>query len=120
MLKHHKVASIMGKHAIIFGASGIQGWAVVNALLSDPSNECYTRITALTSRPLPPEQRKWPIDSRLRTVHGVDLLGGSAENLTEMLAENIPDVNTVSHVYYAGTVGIPQRRVGMRSAYEGQ
>ena len=48
------------KHALIAGASGIRGWALVNTLLSDcPEAAVFTKITALTNRPLPKEISQW-------------------------------------------------------------
>ncbi|QKX54388.1 uncharacterized protein TRUGW13939_01474 [Talaromyces rugulosus] len=91
-----------GHHAVVFGCSGINGWALVNQLLSGyPSTRTFTTITAVANRPFTPHDAKWPADDRLNIVSGVDLLIGDDGSLARTLTEKIPSVETVSHVYYA-------------------
>ena len=91
------------KHAIIFGSSGVSGWALVNELLHDyPQKGIWDRVTALTNRPLDRKTTLWHDDPRLNLVSGVDLLQGSQEELDETMKSKIPDIHTVTHVYYYG------------------
>lgn len=91
------------KHAIVFGSSGVSGWALVNELLHDyPMKDSWSRITALTNRPLKHETTLWPADKRLNLVSGVDLLEGTQAELDETMKRKITDVHTVTHVYYYG------------------
>lgn len=91
------------KHAIIFGSSGVSGWALVNELLLDyPQQGVWSKVTALTNRPLSLETSQWPADPRLAIVSGIDLLKGSQDELEQAMKTRIPDVETVTHVYYMG------------------
>ncbi|EON67348.1 hypothetical protein W97_06601 [Coniosporium apollinis CBS 100218] len=91
-----------GNHALIFGASGITGWAITNALLSDyPSPDAFSKVTALTNRPLSKEQAQWPESSKLQLVSGIDLLmDGGQQGLEKEMQSKIGDMSTVSHVYF--------------------
>lgn len=98
----------MAQHAIVFGASGILGWAVVNEiLLNYPVKGSYSKVTALTNRPLSCKHSLWPEPAedvpKLNIVSGVDLTKGTVEELTEILKKKIHDVSTVTHVFYFGT-----------------
>lgn len=85
-------------HALVFGATGIQGWAVVNQLLHDyPKPSSFSKITALTNRPIPKDQILWPSSSKLQTVSGIDLLDS---NLAEELRRNVPSIETVTHIFF--------------------
>ena len=89
------------KHALVFGASGMCGWGVVNAILNDyPSKDTFSRVSALTNRPLSREAARWPEDQRLHTVSGIDLLKGSQEDLEKTLSEQILDVATVTQFFF--------------------
>jgi hypothetical protein len=91
------------KHALIFGSSGVSGWALVNELLGDyPSEGIWGNVTALANRPLSKEVSQWPDDKRLNIVSGIDLLKGTQEQLELVMKSKIPDVATVTHVYYFG------------------
>lgn len=90
-----------GKHALVFGASGISGWAIVNQLLAGyPSKTAFHRITALTNRPLPPEIAQWPSDSRLNVVSGIDLLDGSQDTLEKVMKEKIRGIESTTQVFF--------------------
>ncbi|RDW65634.1 SDR family oxidoreductase [Aspergillus mulundensis] len=91
----------MGGHALVFGASGITGWGAVNALLSDyPTPDAFDRVTALTNRPLPVEESGWPASKKLNVVSGLDLLSGDQAALEESIRQQVPQIETVSHVYF--------------------
>lgn len=95
----------MGHHALVFGASGILGWAVVNEILNSyPAKGTYSKITALTNRPLP--QTLWPTPGpdvpELSLISGIDLTQGTAEEWKATFTEKIPDIDTIDHIYYFG------------------
>lgn len=88
--------------ALVFGASGISGWAVTKNLLSYPTSTTFSRVIALTNRPLDLSERNLPEDdTRLQFYHGVNLRGQREEVVKQMKAV-IPDVGEVTHVYYLG------------------
>ena len=87
----------MSNHALVFGASGISGWALVKEALSYPNPSAFSRVTALTNRPLSVSDSQWPEDNRLRLISGVDLTKPVADVV--QLLKDIPSVETVSHVF---------------------
>ena len=91
----------MGKHALVFGASGINGWAVVNELLRGyPDATTFDTVTALTNRPLDQASTLWPTSDKLQLVSGIDLLEGSQAELQEALSRSIQRLAEVTHVYF--------------------
>ncbi|KAI0013577.1 hypothetical protein F4779DRAFT_342965 [Xylariaceae sp. FL0662B] len=95
----------MGHHALVFGASGILGWAVVNQILENyPKQGVFSKVTALANRPLTRETAFWPSPGpdvpALHLVDGIDLTKGTPDDLKEVFKQRIPDVETVTHVYY--------------------
>ncbi|PWY72959.1 hypothetical protein BO70DRAFT_413562 [Aspergillus heteromorphus CBS 117.55] len=91
-----------GHHAVVFGCTGINGWALINQLLSNyPSPGSFSRVTAIANRAFTADEAQWPKDDRLQIVSGVDLLVGDDAALEKTLTEKIPSVETISHVYYA-------------------
>ncbi|OHE91117.1 SirQ [Colletotrichum orchidophilum] len=89
------------KSAIVFGASGVSGWAFVNQLLNDyPSQGTWGQVHALFNRPLSREKLVWPNTERLSIVSGVDLLGSSQEELTATLKSQVPGIEKVTHAYF--------------------
>jgi nucleoside-diphosphate-sugar epimerase len=91
------------KHALVFGSSGVSGWALVNELLHDyPHHGVWGRVTALTNRPLGHGMSHWPEDKRLNIVSGIDLLKGSLQDLEEVTKTKISDVDSVTHIFYYG------------------
>lgn len=92
-----------GKVALVFGASGVTGWSVVNEILTDyPKEGIWDKVYALTNRPLSLEDSHWPNDPRLNIVSGIDLLKGSQEDLGKELKDKIDGIEKVTHVYYLG------------------
>jgi uncharacterized protein YbjT (DUF2867 family) len=92
----------MAKSALIFGASGVSGWAFVNEILNDyPKKNIWGKVNALTNRPLKQTDSFWPDDPRLNLVSGIDLLEGSQEDLESALSR-IEAIKQVTHVYYLG------------------
>ncbi|KAE8146976.1 hypothetical protein BDV25DRAFT_169498 [Aspergillus avenaceus] len=89
-------------HAVVFGCSGINGYALVDQLLSGyPSQTTFAKVTAVSNRPFTAQDAQWPADERLDIVSGVNLLLGDDEALATTLREKIPSFETVSHIYYA-------------------
>ncbi|CAN9448398.1 unnamed protein product [Alternaria sp. RS040] len=91
----------MSNHALVYGASGISGWSIVNAILNGyPSKDAFSRVTAMVNRPLTRDMALWPDDPRLQIVSGVDLVRGTQEELEEQIKEKVKDVETVTQVYF--------------------
>ena len=92
----------MSKSALIFGASGVTGWAFVNEILHEyPQKGTWGKVHALTNRPLKQSDSLWPNDERLNIVSGIDLLKGTQEELESALSK-IEGIADVTHVYYLG------------------
>ncbi len=92
------------KTNIISGASGITGWAITNALTNGyPDESTFSKVTALTNRPLTPEAAQWPVSDKLQVVSGLDLLTETGQKgLEEEMRVKIKDVETVTHVFFFG------------------
>lgn len=90
-----------GKHALVYGASGITGWAIVNQILKGfPSKDTFDKVTALTNRPLPPETAQWPSSNKLQVVSGLNLLDGDQSTLESTMKDRVPDIENITHVYF--------------------
>ncbi|KAJ6473122.1 hypothetical protein C8R45DRAFT_1012304 [Mycena sanguinolenta] len=90
-------------HALVFGASGLAGWGVVDQLLkSYPTKGTFSTVTAVVNRPISVADSLWPnCDSpALDLVTGINLAEGSVETFTALLKEKISNISTVTHVYY--------------------
>ncbi|KAL2785629.1 hypothetical protein BJX66DRAFT_314465 [Aspergillus keveii] len=85
--------------ALVFGASGISGWAVTKNLLSYPTSTTFSRVIALTHRPRTVEQTGLPQDPRLELHSGIDLRS-NLQDVKEQMKGKIPRLNEVTHVYY--------------------
>ncbi|OJJ08151.1 hypothetical protein ASPVEDRAFT_34326 [Aspergillus versicolor CBS 583.65] len=85
--------------ALVFGASGISGWAVTKNLLSYPSATTFSRVIALTHRPRTVADSGLPLDPRLELYSGVDLRA-NLEDVKQQLTSKIPNLDQVTHVYY--------------------
>lgn len=94
------------QHAIVFGASGLIGWALVDQLLS-PYSDAFSQVTAVTNRPLDVSETCWPEPGPnrpdLQLVSGIDLRHGDGSSLAKALKLAMKDIRTVTHVYYLGT-----------------
>ncbi len=97
------------KHALVLGASGVSGWAVVNQLLEGypDGTTHWDRVTAVTNRPLSVAVSQWPDKASLQIVSGIDLLAGTLEDLKGVLDDKVADVDKVTHVYYYGMPPCP-------------
>lgn len=97
------LSKMPGKSALVFGATGVSGWALVNEILHDyPDKGIWNRVHALCNRPLDLSRSFWPDDKRLNIVPGVDLLQGNQAELEAKIASRIPEVENITHVYYLG------------------
>ncbi|KAI7978406.1 hypothetical protein EIK77_001178 [Talaromyces pinophilus] len=94
-------------HAIVYGASGLIGWAVVNQLLkSYPDAGAFSKVTAVTNRPLKPSETYWPewTSQRpdLELVSGIDIGQEDELSVVHALKSKIEDIETITHVFYLG------------------
>ncbi|KAK7053691.1 Sirq protein [Favolaschia claudopus] len=92
-------------HALVFGASGLAGWGVVEQLLQNyPAEATFSNVTAVINRPMSVADSFWPTSGSasptLNLVTGVNLSEGTVEEFTNVLRSRIKDISTVSHVYY--------------------
>lgn len=87
--------------ALVFGASGISGWAITRNLLSYPTPTTFSRVIGLTNRPMSIEEGKFPEDPRLELHSGIDLRGDLVR-VKEQMQEKIIRLEEVTHVYYGG------------------
>ncbi|EEB92850.1 hypothetical protein MPER_08577, partial [Moniliophthora perniciosa FA553] len=92
------------KHAIVFGASGLAGWGVVDQLLRGyPAKGIFTRVTALVNRPLSLSDFGWVVEldgPEIQVVPNINLLTGSVEEFGEDLKKRVPGLKTVTHMFY--------------------
>ncbi|EHK44809.1 hypothetical protein TRIATDRAFT_299659 [Trichoderma atroviride IMI 206040] len=88
--------------ALVFGASGITGWALANAALSYPTATAFKRVVGLTNRPLSVKDAGLPQDPRLHLYPGLDLSKNS-QSITEYL-NTIENIGETTHVYFASYV----------------
>lgn len=91
----------MAEHqALIFGASGISGWAITRAAALSKQYE-FKRVIGLTSRPLSIEDSALPDDPKLDLQSGLDLTKG-VEKVRSLLSK-IKGIEKITHVYFTGT-----------------
>ena len=91
-------------HAIVFGATGLIGWAAVNQLLSNyPAAGTFASVTAVSNRAIDADRTFWPGESgpkpNLQLVSGIDLKSGGLE---AQLKEKLAGIDRVTHVFYFG------------------
>ncbi|KAJ6083450.1 hypothetical protein N7467_007585 [Penicillium canescens] len=87
------------KVALVFGASGISGWAVAKNLLSYPTATTFDRVIGLTYRPRTIAESGLPQDPRLELYSAVDLRT-DLDNVKKQMQERIPGLDQVTHMYY--------------------
>ncbi|KAK7217309.1 hypothetical protein V2G26_005312 [Clonostachys chloroleuca] len=80
-------------HALIFGASGISGWSLLNQTRVYPSETAFKRITGTTNRPLALNQALIAEDEKIKLISGIDLRAG-VEEVVAKLQNQIPDIAT--------------------------
>ncbi|KAM0344738.1 hypothetical protein ACHAPU_007110 [Fusarium lateritium] len=85
-------------HALVFGATGLVGWAVVNQLLSAyPAPQTFASVTAVSNRSVDATRTFWPEESKIQLVSGVDLQGG---DVADQLRNKISGIDKTTHVFY--------------------
>ncbi|KAJ5177783.1 uncharacterized protein N7500_000482 [Penicillium coprophilum] len=92
-----------GKHALIFGASGISGWALLNQALQYPTPTTFSRVTGLSNRPWSIKDAYLPDDDRLNIVSGIDLTQ-SVDVVKAQLKEKVEEVESVNVVIFCAFV----------------
>ncbi|KAJ4208892.1 hypothetical protein NW759_013493 [Fusarium solani] len=90
-------------HALIFGASGISGWSLMNQARIYPSPTAFACITGTTNRPTSIGQLQIPYDDRIQLASGIDLTK-SVDEVVAALKEKVPHVDTVSHVFFTAYI----------------
>ncbi|CAG9973691.1 unnamed protein product [Clonostachys byssicola] len=90
-------------HALIFGASGISGWSLLNQTRVYPSETAFKRITGTTNRPLALNQALIAEDERIKLISGIDLRAG-VEEVVAKLQDQVPDIATVTHVFFTAYI----------------
>lgn len=96
------MGSIENNVALVFGASGISGWAVTKNLLNYPTATTFSRIIGLTHRPMDLENSQLPTDDpRLEIYSGVNLRS-DLSSVIDQLKATVPRLDEVTHVYYCG------------------
>ncbi|KAI0534958.1 hypothetical protein GGR58DRAFT_519771 [Xylaria digitata] len=96
------MASNTGNVALIFGASGISGWALMRECLSYPLQDTFARVIALTKRPLSKRAACVPDDPRLEIQNGLDLTN---EDQVEPKLKSIEGISDVTHIYFVAYTG---------------
>jgi nucleoside-diphosphate-sugar epimerase len=84
--------------ALVFGASGITGWAIMNNAVTYPSPNTFERIVGLTNRPLSKEDSCIPQDPRIELYSGIDL--SKKDTLIGKL-QQVHEIEKITHVYFA-------------------
>lgn len=95
------------RHAIVYGASGLIGWALVDELLrSYPKTDTFGKVTAVTNREITFSSSCWPDvqTPELQLCSGVDLKDGDGFALAESVKKVVQDAGTVTHIFYLGKV----------------
>ncbi|KAF9072204.1 hypothetical protein BDP27DRAFT_1290701 [Rhodocollybia butyracea] len=92
-------------HAIVFGASGLAGWGVVDQLLQGyPSYGTFNRISALVNRPFELAHAGWttnnPRGPKIQLVPHVNLMERSVEQFATDLNKRVEGLETVTHAFY--------------------
>lgn len=87
--------------ALVFGASGISGWAVAKNVLSYPTPTTFSRVIGLTNRPKTIEESGLPQDPRLELHSGINLQA-DLDSVLAQLQEKVPNLDEITHVYYLG------------------
>lgn len=98
-----------GKQALVFGASGLVGWGVVDQLLANyPAQGTFSTVSALVNRPFKVEDSFWaersPERPDLQLVSGVNLAGATVEGVEKLLEAEVKGIENVTHVFYFGTL----------------
>ncbi|KAK3115278.1 hypothetical protein LTR53_005549 [Teratosphaeriaceae sp. CCFEE 6253] len=88
--------------ALVFGASGVTGYALLKELLVYPSPTTFTRVIGLTRRPLHADVAQLPEDQRLELYSDLDL---TDRDKTLFHLQHVPGVEHTTHVFFAAYAG---------------
>jgi hypothetical protein len=90
------------KQALVFGASGISGWAITRECLQYPNAETFDRVIALSKQQLRKEQFLMCDASleKLELIFGIDLMNDEEVISSQFAA--ITGIENTTHVFYAG------------------
>ncbi|GAB7344752.1 hypothetical protein MBLNU457_3222t1 [Dothideomycetes sp. NU457] len=91
-----------GIQALVFGASGVTGYAIIHELLAFPDPTTFGRIIGLTNRPLSRDISNLPEDGRIELYSDLNLLNREA-SLKQLRA--IPGIEATTHVFFAAYTG---------------
>ncbi|KAI9721321.1 MAG: hypothetical protein M1828_005181 [Chrysothrix sp. TS-e1954] len=94
------------RHALVFGASGVSGWAIVKELLKYPTGDTFNLVTGLTNRPLSLSDSSLPADPRLQLASAIDLTS-SVDSVVAALKQKVKSVETVTHVFFTAYIEKP-------------
>ncbi|KAL7928073.1 hypothetical protein V8C35DRAFT_333751 [Trichoderma chlorosporum] len=96
------VATLENRTALVFGASGITGWAILREALKYPTTTAFHRVIGLTNRRLDRVKSLLPDDSRLTLAHGIDL----TKDIDDVVAKlvDVEGIRDVTDVYFAAYV----------------
>ncbi|KAL9000514.1 MAG: hypothetical protein Q9169_000807 [Polycauliona sp. 2 TL-2023] len=125
------------RHALVFGASGLIGWGIVDQLLSNcPSPGTFAQVTALVNRPLELQDFFWPLPAghplnvqdspeqpELQLVSGINLADRTVDGVTELLQAKVKGSQYITHVYHFGmpkTLNYPFMRAELELATAGK
>jgi hypothetical protein len=86
--------------ALVFGASGITGWSLIQEALTYPTPTTFDRVIGLTNRPLTKGEALLPDDERLSLYSGINLSTGV--DAVEAALKRISGIEGVTHVYFGG------------------
>ncbi|KAJ5595697.1 hypothetical protein N7450_002155 [Penicillium hetheringtonii] len=94
------------EHAIVYGASSVVGWSIVDQILKRyPENSTFSKVTAITNRPLDLSNSYWPTPDthrpKLQLVSGFDLRDEEGPALAASLKEKVNDVEGITTIYYS-------------------
>ncbi|RMZ37398.1 sirQ protein [Aspergillus flavus] len=92
-----------GRYALVFGASGISGWSLLNQCLSYPTTSSFRRVVGLCNRPLSKKDAYLPDDPRLDIVSRIDLTQ-SVSSVTDQLKAKVHDVESVEVVLFCAYI----------------
>lgn len=93
------------RHAIVYGASGLIGWSVVDEFLKSYTDlDSFGMITGVTDRKIELSEAWWPEAAQrtLNLVSGIDLRCGDGVTLVDSLKRSVTGIETVTHIFYLG------------------
>ncbi|KAH8892855.1 hypothetical protein GQ53DRAFT_793696 [Thozetella sp. PMI_491] len=95
-------STISGRTALVFGATGVTGWAVLREALRYPSGSAFDQIIGASNRPVDISQLYLPKTHRLSFASGIDL----TKSFDEVVAvlRTVEGISNVTDVYFAAYI----------------